>query len=147
MISVTQLLEKKGDQVWTVSQDATVIECIQTMDEKNIGALPVVDENSKLVGIVSERDISRKLILAGKSPQQSQVKEIMSSQVVHTYSDQLVDECLVLMNENHVRHLPVVETGKLIGMVSIGDVVKEIIEEQQYTIRSLQDNISWAESY
>jgi len=71
----------------------------------------------------------------------------MSENVVHTYSDQAIDECLVLMNENHIRHLPVVEDGKLCGLISIGDVVKEIIEEQKYTIRNLQTNISWAESY
>ena len=147
MISVAQLLEKKGNEVWTIMQEASVISCIKSMDERNIGALPVVDDDNNLVGIISERDISRKMILCGKSPQQCQVHEIMTKNVVHTFTDQAIDECLVLMNENHVRHLPVVESDKLAGMVSIGDVVKEIIEDQKYTIRSLQTNISWAESY
>jgi len=147
MISVAQLLEKKGHEVWTISQSASVFDCIRSMEEKNVGALPVVDDNSKLVGIVSERDISRKLILSGRLPQKCLIHEIMTSKVVHTFTHQMVDECLVLMNQNHVRHLPVVESGKLAGMVSIGDVVKEIIEVQQYTIRTLENSISWAESY
>jgi len=147
MISVAQLLEKKGNEIWTISQNSMVIDCINSMDTKNIGALPVIDDDNKLVGIVSERDISRKLILSGRSPAQCKVFEIMTTKVVHTHADQAIDECLVLMDENHIRHLPVVDSGKLAGMVSIGDVVKVIIEEQQYTIRSLQDNISWAESY
>lgn len=147
MISVAQLLEKKGNEIWTVTADTSILQCIEAMDQKNIGALPVVDSDSKLIGIVSERDVSRKVILTGKSPAQSEVKEVMTSEVIHTSTQQGVDECLVLMDENHVRHLPVVEEGKLVGMVSIGDVVREIIDEQKYTIRSLEENISWAESY
>ena len=147
MISVAQLLEKKGKEVWTVSMDSLVIDCIKAMDEKNVGALPVVDGDSKLVGIISERDVSRKILLSGRSPQQCVVKEIMTESVVLTHTDQAIDECMVLMNENHVRHLPVLDGDQLAGMISIGDVVKEIIEEQQYTIRNLEGNISWAESY
>ena len=146
MISVKQLLDKKGHEVWSISADATVYECIQMMDEKHVGALTVMT-NNKLVGVISERDYARKVIVKGLSSKETKVKDIMTKDVYHTIPEQNIDECLVMMNKYRIRHLPAVDNGKLIGMISIGDVVKEIIEEQQYTIQQLENCIQWQEAY
>ncbi len=146
MITVKQLLEKKGHDVWSITSDSTVFECIKQMDEKHVGALTVVNKNS-LVGVISERDYARKVILKGLSSKETKVKDIMTKHVYHTVPDQTIDECLVMMNKHRVRHLPAVDNGTLIGMISIGDVVKEIIEDQQYTIKQLENYIQWEEAY
>lgn len=146
MITVKQLLEKKGHEVWSISKDATVYECVELMDKKQIGALTVM-HNGSLVGVISERDYARKVILKGRSSKETNVKDIMTRHVYHTFPDQSIDECLVMMNKHRFRHLPVIENDELIGMISIGDVVREIIEDQKYTIKQLENYISWEESY
>ena len=146
MISIEQLLEKKGRQIWTISKESTVFDCIQLMDEKNVGAL-IVTHEGKMAGIVSERDYARKVILRDRSSKETRVSEIMTENVYSAFPELPVDECLVMMNEKRIRHVPVVASGQPVGMISVGDVVKEIIEEQQYTIQVLEENISWAETY
>jgi len=146
MISVGKLLEDKGGEVWSVSPEDTVFDAIKYMDDKHVGALAVVHEG-KLAGILSERDYARKIILKDRASKETLVKEIMTSQVIHTFPAQPVNECLVIINERRIRHLPVMDDGELVGMISVGDVVKEIIREQQYTIQQLENHLSWAESY
>ena len=146
MISVRKLLGDKGREVWGVSPEDTVYKTLEMMDEKGVGAL-AVKLDGKLVGIVSERDYARKIILKGKSSKDTKVKDIMTRQVFHTFPDQSIEECLVLMNDKRIRHLPVLDDDNLIGMISIGDVVKQIIADQQYTIKQLENYISWEESY
>lgn len=146
-MNVELLLEKKGYQVWHVSPDETVFNAIKLMNDKGVGALAVIHEGTKLVGIISERDYAGKVILQGKSSKQTSVKEIMSSQIVHTVPERDITDCLVIMNKHRIRHLPVVKDDRLAGMISMGDVVKEIIEHQKYTIKQLENYISWEESY
>jgi signal-transduction protein with cAMP-binding, CBS, and nucleotidyltransferase domain len=146
MATIEKILNNKGNTVWHVSPDVTVYDAIKEMDSKGVGALPVV-VNDKLVGIISERDYARKIILNNRSSKETLVKEIMSVKVFHTFPGQKVVECMAVMTEHHIRHLPVVTDGKLTGMISLGDVVKEIISEQQFKIEQLEHTISWEESY
>lgn len=146
MITVRKLLENKGKEVWHVGPEDTVYATVEMMDEKGVGAL-VVMLNDDLVGIISERDYARKVILKGRASKDTLVKEIMTRHIYHTNPDQEAAECMVMMNNRRVRHLPVLEDGKIIGMISIGDVVKAIIDDQQYTIKQLENYISWEESY
>jgi CBS domain-containing protein len=118
---VKKILETKGSQVYTISPDATVYEALQKMAEKEIGVLVVV-ENDKMVGIFSERDYARKVILKGKNSQETLVKEIMTANVVHESPQQKIRKCLSLMTENHFRHLPIMEDDQLVGIISIEDV-------------------------
>jgi len=146
MINVGNLLENKGHDVWSVSPEDTVFDTIKLMDEKRVGALAVV-ENDKLVGIISERDYARQVILKDRTSRETKVKEIMTRHIYFTQPDQTIDECLVIINEHRIRHLPVLDHDHLIGMISVGDIVKEIIKDQQYTIEQLENNVAWAESY
>lgn len=146
MITVGKLLDTKGHDVWSVVPEDSVFDAIKRMDQKRAGALPVVVDD-KLVGIVSERDYARKVILKDRTSRDTKVKEIMTCNVFYTHPDQPVDECLVIMNDHNIRHLPVLDENKLVGMISIGDVVREIIKEQEYTIQQLENSISWAETY
>jgi CBS domain-containing protein len=146
MINVGQLLDEKGHQVWRVSPEDTVYDAIALMDGKGVGALAVV-EGEHLIGIVSERDYARKVILKDRTSKETLVGDIMTTQVFHTFPEQPVGECLVVMNKYHVRHLPVMKDELLTGMISIGDVVKEIIKVQQYTIEQLEKNVAWTEAY
>lgn len=146
MISIEQLLEKKGRKVWTIARDATVFDCMRVMEEKNVGALIVMHEGA-MVGVVSERDYARKVILKDRSSKSTKVADIMTADVFSVSPNMRVDESLVLMNAKHIRHVPVLENDRPIGMISVGDVVKEIIEEQKYAIHMLEENIAWAESY
>lgn len=139
--SIHEILEHKGNAVWTVSPDNTVFEAIQLMSEKNIGAL-LVTERGKLVGIISERDYTRKVALKGKSSKELHVREIISDRVVSVTPQHTVEECMRLMTENRVRHLPVLDGEKLMGVVSIGDLVNWIISAQSTTIRQLETYIS-----
>jgi len=116
------------------------------MSEKAVGALPVVIDE-KLIGIVSERDYTRKVILEGRTSKETKVKEIMTAKVFHTSLNQKVEECMAVMSEHRIRHLPVINEGELIGMVSIGDVVKHVISDQKFKIEQLEQTISWGESY
>jgi CBS domain-containing protein len=136
--TVRQLLDVKGYQVWSISPDATVYAALEMMAEKNVGAL-VVCEGEQLVGMISERDYARKVILHGKTSKQTRVREIMSSPVYSVGPEQTIRECMQLMSSKHIRHLPVVDQGKVVGVISIGDVVNEIMRQQSETIRFLED--------
>ena len=134
--TVRSILENKGHDILSISPGATVYEAIAEMARRDVGALLVLS-NGKLVGIISERDYARKVILQGKSSKETLVQEIMTPSVVTVTSSQTVDECMRIVTDRHIRHLPVVENGELRGMVSIGDLVKTIISSQSYTIDEL----------
>ena len=139
--TISEILSHKGASTWTICPDATVFEAIQMMADKNIGAV-LVTENDKLVGIISERDYTRKVVLKGKSSKTTAIKEILSSHIVHVTPAHTVQECLRLMTDHHFRHLPVLDGEKLAGIVSIGDLVNWIISAQQSTISQLQTYIT-----
>jgi CBS domain-containing protein len=139
--SVELILNYKGLQVHSISADATVYEALQKLAEKNIGAL-VVMNGTELAGMFSERDYARKVILIGRSSKEMQVREIMSSPVVTVDPKTAVDECLYLMTSNRFRHLPVVQAGTVVGVLSIGDLVNWIISAQDFAIHQLEDYIS-----
>jgi CBS domain-containing protein len=138
--TVRTILEHKGYSVTTVSPHATVYEAIAEMAEIGVGALPVM-ENGKLVGIVSERDYARKVILQGRSSRETLVREIMTESPVTVSPSHSVDECMRIVTDRHIRHLPVMEAGELKGIVSIGDLVKAIISSQAFTIDQLHTYI------
>src|ERR1700740_110588 len=131
------LARKKVSSVWSIGPNATVLDSIRFMDEKNVGALPVVD-NVKLVGIVSERDYTRKIVLKGKSSKETPVSEIMTKQLVTVSPRESVTECMRIITEKRVRHLPVLEGADLVGILSIGDVVNWLISAQAATIDNLE---------
>jgi CBS domain-containing protein len=139
--SVRLVLKQKGQDIWYVLPDACVYDAIEIMAEKYVGALLVVADGN-LVGVVSERDYARKVILQGKSSKQTQVKEIMTSPAIFVTPDHTVEESMRIMTEKHIRHLPVVEDGKILGVVSIGDLVKWMISAQQQTISQLHSYIT-----
>jgi CBS domain-containing protein len=138
---ISEILSSKGSTVWSISPDATVYEAIALMADKNVGAV-LVTEGDKLVGILSERDYTRKVVLKGKSSRTTAVKEILSSNVIHVTPSHTVEECMRLMTDHHVRHLPVLEDDKLVGIVSIGDLVNWIISAQHTAISQLQTYIT-----
>ena len=146
MNTIEKLLSSGNSEVWTISPEDSVFDAIKIMNEKSVGALPVI-ENEKLIGIISERDYARKVILENRSSKSTLVKEIMTTRVFHILPSQKVEECMALMTEHHIRHLPVITDGKLSGMISVGDVVKFIISDQQFKIEQLEHTISWSESY
>ncbi len=141
MKTVGELLQDKGRVLWSVAPDATVYDALKLMADKEIGALLVLDDG-RLVGIFSERDYARKVILKGKSSRDVPVKDIMTAKVVCVTPRQTVEECMALMTDKRIRHLPVLENDKVIGVVSIGDVVKAIISEQEFIIEQLEHYIS-----
>ena len=141
MKAVRDILKVKGTDVWCVDAEATVLEALQRMAEKEVGALLVMD-GARLVGIITERDYARKVFLHGRASPTTLVKEIMSSRVVYTHLDQPIEECMALMTEKRTRHLPVIEEEKVIGIISIGDLVKSIISDQQFMIEQLVRYIS-----
>ena len=140
MKTVRQLLASKGSHVFSVSPEAPIIEALRIMAEKGIGAVLVV-EGPRVVGIMSERDYARKVILKGKSSQDTPVREIMTERVVYARPEQTVPECMALMTSKRIRHLPVLEADRLVGVLSIGDLVKETISEQEFIIRQLENYI------
>ena len=140
MKSLKQLISAKGNQVYSIGPDAKVIEALQLMAHKDVGAL-VVMEGEKLVGVMSERDYARKVILHGRSSQDVHVREIMTVEVITVDPERTVEECMALVTLKRIRHLPVIEGGALIGVVSIGDLVKEVIAEQEQTIKQLESYI------
>lgn len=141
MLRVKYLLALKGKDVWSIEPDAPVLEAIRLMADKHIGALPVM-HGAELLGILSERDYARKVILRGRSSADTPVREIMSSPVTTISPDDAVPNCMQIMTEQRIRHLPVVEKGRVVGMISIGDLVKAVIEEQQQTIDQLERYIA-----
>jgi CBS domain-containing protein len=142
MKSVAQILKAKPDQtVCTIRPDETVYEAVKKMAEKGIGAL-LVTEGDRIAGIVTERDYARKIVLVGRSSKETMVSVIMTRDVLCVSPQQTNEECMALMTENRVRHLPVLDRGKLTGLVSIGDLVKDIISEQQFIIEQLEHYIA-----
>jgi CBS domain-containing protein len=142
MKTVTEILKQKGDQaIHALAPTALVFEALQLMAQKNIGALLVM-ENDRIVGMFSERDYARKVILMERSSKNTPVREIMTTEVIYVRPDQTSEECMALMTENRIRHLPVVDGDKLIGLLSIGDLVKDIISEQKFIIDQLEHYIS-----
>jgi CBS domain-containing protein len=141
MTSVAQVLKGKPQEVWTIQPGASVYEALELMARRDIGAVPVVD-GQRLVGIFSERDYARKVVLKGLISRQVTVGELMTTKVYYVKPEQSLEECMALMTQKRIRHLPVLHEEKLIGIITIGDVVKSIIAEQAITIRSLQDYIT-----
>ncbi len=141
MKSVSDILKSKGSEIWSVKPESTVFESLQLMADKGIGSLLVMD-GEKLVGIVTERDYARKVILEGKSSKTSTVAEVMTTRVLCVSPERTVDECMALMTDKRARHLPVLDHKRVIGVVSIGDLVKAMISEQQVLIDQLQHYIS-----
>ena len=141
MKQISDLLNHKGRDIWSLSPDATVYEAIDQMSQKGVGALLVM-EGETLVGIVSERDYARKVILKGKSSKETPVREIMSSPVICARPNLTVEETMALMTEKRVRHLPVVSGEKVVGVISIGDVVRGIIDDKEFDIQQLTKYIT-----
>ena len=141
MKRVRHLLDSKGRDVLSIAPDASVLDAIRLMAEKGIGALVVLDGGA-LAGIVTERDYARKVILKGRSSRTTSVRDIMTADVVTTSSDQPVEQCMSVVTEKRIRHLPVVDDGRLTGIISIGDLVKAVIADQQEAIEHLQHYIN-----
>lgn len=141
MRNVSQILERKGSRVVAISEDQPVLEAVRLMAEHHIGAVLVM-RGDELAGIASERDYARKVVLQGRSSSDTPVATIMSSPVVCVAPSESVGDCMAIMTERHIRHLPVLEGGRILGIVSIGDLVKEVIEDQKQEISYLQQYIS-----
>ena len=141
MNTVHQILQAKGYQTWTIDPDATVYDALKLLAEKNIGALPIL-RGGVLVGIFSERDYARKVILKGKHSKDTVIRDVMTEKPICVAPGDSIGACMALMTANHIRHLPVLDGGRLVGVVSIGDVVKGIIVEQQSTISHLENFIT-----
>ena len=141
MRNIKQLLVDKGDDILTIGPNSSVYDAIKAMADNHVGSLLVM-ENENLVGIITERDYSKNIILKGKSSKNTPVKDIMVSNVLCVKPKQTVEECMALMTDKRVRHLPVIEDDKIIGIISIGDLVKAIISEQKFMIEQLEHYIS-----
>ena len=140
MYTVRDILREKGAQVHSTTPDTTVYEALKVMDEKNLGAL-VVFEKGEMVGIISERDYARKMILRGKHSQDTPVAEIMTTRVTTVTPDQNLEVCMELISDKHIRHLPVIEEARVVGIISIGDIVKGIITHKESVIEQLEKYI------
>ncbi len=140
MMTVQQVLDRKGRDIWSIAPDDSVFDAINLMAEKGIGATLVV-EGDQLVGILSERDYARKVILRGKSSRTTKAREIMTEKVLYVSPHRYVEECMALMTDKRIRHLPVMDNGKLVGMLSIGDIVKTILADQKFIIEQLENYI------
>lgn len=138
--TINDILNQKGTNVWTIAPDATVFEAIQMMADKNVGALLVINKE-KLVGVISERDYTRKVALKGKASKDTRVREILTERATHVTPNHSIEDCMRLMTEHRIRHLPVLEGDKIKGVVSIGDLVSWIISAQTSTIRQLETYI------
>ena len=139
--TISEILNHKGAHAWSISPDATVYDAIQMMADKNVGALLVID-GGRLIGIISERDYTRKVVLKGKASKLTAVREILSDRVIHVTPAHTVEDCLRLMNDHRIRHLPVIDGERVVGVVSIGDLVNWIISAQTSTINHLQTYIA-----
>jgi len=140
MKTIKDVLRDKGQAVWTIDVNALVLDALELMAEKEIGALMVM-EDGRLAGVMSERDYARKVVLLGRSSKDTPVREIMTRKVLYVKPEQTVEECMALMTEKHVRHMPVLDGDSMIGVVSIGDIVKSVISEQQFLISHLENYI------
>lgn len=138
---VRQLLKEKGGQVWTIAPDASVYDALLLMADKGIGAL-VVLEGEQIVGLLSERDYARKLILQGRSSRDTPVGDVMTARVLVVRPDQTVEDCMALATDKRIRHFPVMDGDQLVGMVSIGDLVKSVIADQEFMIKQLEHYIT-----
>jgi CBS domain-containing protein len=136
MTTARQLLDQKGKTIWSIEPDATVFDAVAKMAEKNVGSLLVMDDD-KLIGIITERHYARKVVLKGKTSPTIPVRDIMESEIIAVLPEQSVEQCMAIMTEKRVRHLPVVQGDKPIGIVSIGDLVKSIISDQKFIIDQL----------
>jgi CBS domain-containing protein len=143
MKTVAHILKTKGQHIYSIAPESTVYDALKLMAEKDVGAL-VVLKGDAVVGVFSERDYARKIILKGKTSKETLVKEIMSEKVLYVTSDQTLEECMAIMTEKHIRHFPVMDGDKLLGFISIGDVVKGVISHQQFVIDQLQKYITGA---
>ena len=141
MTTIAQLLNAKGDQIWSVEPKATIFEALEIMSEKEIGALLVM-EDGKLTGIFSERDYARKVILKGKSSKETPVGELMTKKVFYIDPQKTINDCMAMMTAKRIRHVPVIEDNQVVGIVTIGDVVNQIISEQEVTINHLENYIT-----
>jgi len=141
MKRIQTLLKKKGYDVWSIAPDASVYDAIHLMAEKAVGALIVMD-GPKLVGVISERDYARKIILEGRSSENTKISEIMSSEVITAGPDNKIEECMAIMTERRIRHLPVLDGNEVLGVISLGDLVKYIIAEQQFVIEQMERYIN-----
>jgi CBS domain-containing protein len=145
MITAQSILELKGNDVWTISPEDSVYDALRLMSRVDVGALLVM-EGDNLVGMLSERDYARKVILFGKTSKETKVKEIMTEKVITIHPMQISEECMEIMTKNHIRHLPVVVDGQVLGVISIGDVVKTIMHKQREKIRDLTAKVFHSES-
>jgi CBS domain-containing protein len=143
MTTVRSVLQSKGSDVWSTTPDTLVFDALKVMAEKNVGALLVMNGN-QLIGIFSERDYARKVVLKGESSHNIAIRNVMTSGVISVTPDQSIEECMALMTGKHIRHLPVLENSKLVGLISIGDVVKAIISQHEDTIKQLENYITGA---
>ena len=141
MGTINEILRTKPKDIWSISSTASVFEGLELMSAKNIGALLVIDEG-KLVGIFSERDYARKVILKGKTSKETTVGELMTKSILYATPENTLEECMALMTSKHIRHLPILENDSLIGIVTLADVAKGIISEQEFTIRELENYYS-----
>ena len=141
MKTVKDILDAKGHEVWSVPPSTTVLQALELMAERDIGAVLVLDAE-KLVGLLSERDYARKVVLLGRSSRDSQVADVMTSSIVCVSPERSVEECMALMTDKRLRHLPVIDHKKVIGLVSIGDLVKATIADHEFTIAQLQSYIT-----
>ena len=141
MKRIQTLLKKKGYDVWSIAPDASVYDAIHLMAEKAVGALIVMD-GPNLVGVISERDYARKIILEGRSSENTKISEIMSSEVITAGPDNRIEECMAIMTERRIRHLPVLDGNEVLGVISLGDLVKYIIAEQQFVIEQMERYIN-----
>ena len=132
----------KNRQIWTISKDQSVMQALILMSEKNIGAIIIVDNNDFPIGIFSERDYARKIVLKGKSSKDTLLDEVMTKELITVTRDYKIDQCMEIMNEKRIRHLPVLENKKIVGIISIGDVLKIMIKEQKELINHLQKFIT-----
>ena len=141
MKTVADVIQAKGPEVWTIPPETIVFDALKIMADKNVGALVVLD-GAEIAGILSERDYARKVILHGKSSRELKVREIMSTNVYFVNPDENLEDCMALFTNKRVRHLPVLQNDQLLGIISIGDVVKAVIAEHEYTIKHLENYIT-----
>jgi CBS domain-containing protein len=141
MTTVQRLLQSKGNAVWSIGPDASVFEAVQLMAEKRVGALMVVDRN-ELVGVISERDYAREIVLKDRVSRDTPVRAIMTHRVLYVRPQQTLEECMALMTDKNLRHLPVLENGRLVGVISMRDVIKDLIAEKEFLIEQLENYIT-----